>query len=218
MRPDKFTQKTQEALLEAQSQAEAYNHAQIEPEHLLLALLQQADGVAPQIVQGLGRNPGQLAAQVEADLNRRPKVYGTATQIGASQALQAAGGAQDHAGAERRRAGAAGRTRLRSGLRRAAAEAGNPAVGAGPAGASPAAQRFRRGRHGRGRCGRWPDRFPAAGGGRDCGWGVQGAVEPESDTRNGKPKVVWTLGLPFVPATLSWIVRRVWQPRLLPDT
>ena len=88
MRPDKFTQKTQEALLEAQSQAEAFNHAQIEPEHLLLALLAQSDGIAPQIVQGLGRNPGQLAAQVEAELNRRPKVYGAATQIGASQALQ----------------------------------------------------------------------------------------------------------------------------------
>jgi ATP-dependent Clp protease ATP-binding subunit ClpB len=88
MRPDKYTQKTQEALLEAQSQAEAFNHAQIEPEHLLLALLQQADGVAPQIVQGLGRNPGQLAAQIEAELSRRPKVYGTTTQVGASQALQ----------------------------------------------------------------------------------------------------------------------------------
>jgi ATP-dependent Clp protease ATP-binding subunit ClpB len=88
MRPDKFTQKTQDALLEAQAQAEAFNHAQIEPEHLLLALLQQGDGVAPQIVQGLGRNPSQLAAQVEAELTRRPKVYGTATQVGASQALQ----------------------------------------------------------------------------------------------------------------------------------
>lgn len=87
MRTDKFTQKAQEAILEAQSRAESYNHAQIEPEHLLLALLQQADGVAPQIVQGLGRNPGQLASQVEAELHRRPKVYGTATQVGVSQAL-----------------------------------------------------------------------------------------------------------------------------------
>ncbi len=99
MRPDKFTQKAQEALFEAQSLAEGYNHAQIEPEHLLLALLRQADGVAPQIVLGLGRNPGQLAAQVEAELNRRPKVYGTATQVGigqaAQRALQAAQGEAD---------------------------------------------------------------------------------------------------------------------------
>ena len=41
-------------------------------------------------MQGLGRNPGQLAAQVEAELNRRPKVYGTATQVGISQAAQRA--------------------------------------------------------------------------------------------------------------------------------
>jgi ATP-dependent Clp protease ATP-binding subunit ClpB len=90
MRLDKFTQKAQEAIFEAQSLAEAHNHAQIEPEHLLLALLQQADGVAPQVIQGLGRNPGQLAAQVEAELNRRPKVYGAATQVGVSQAAQRA--------------------------------------------------------------------------------------------------------------------------------
>jgi ATP-dependent Clp protease ATP-binding subunit ClpB len=38
----------------------------------------------------LGRNPGQLAAQVGAELNRRPKVYGAATQVGVSQAAQRA--------------------------------------------------------------------------------------------------------------------------------
>ncbi|HNS01682.1 MAG TPA: ATP-dependent chaperone ClpB [Anaerolineae bacterium] len=90
MRLDKFTQKAQEAIFEAQSLAESYYHAQVEPEHLLLALLQQADGVAPQIVMGLGRNPQQLAGQVEAELNRRPKVYGGAAQVGGSQALQRA--------------------------------------------------------------------------------------------------------------------------------
>ena len=39
MRLDRFTQRAQEAVHEAQSHAEAFNHAQIEPEHLLLALL-----------------------------------------------------------------------------------------------------------------------------------------------------------------------------------
>ncbi len=96
MRLDKLTQKAQEAIFEAQSLAESYHHAQVEPEHLLLALLQQVDGVAPQIVLGLGRNPQQLAGQVEAELNRRPKVYGGAAQVGGSQgtqrALQAAQG------------------------------------------------------------------------------------------------------------------------------
>jgi ATP-dependent Clp protease ATP-binding subunit ClpB len=88
MRLDKFTQRAQEAVHEAQSQAEAFNHAQIEPEHLLLALLQQDDGVAPQIVLGLGRNPAELQARVETELQRKPKVFGTATQVGISAALQ----------------------------------------------------------------------------------------------------------------------------------
>jgi len=60
MRLDRFTQKAQEAIFEAQEQARGYNHGQIEPEHLLLALLQQVDGVVPQIVQGLGQNPQLL--------------------------------------------------------------------------------------------------------------------------------------------------------------
>ncbi|MFZ2487386.1 MAG: ATP-dependent chaperone ClpB [Anaerolineae bacterium] len=88
MRLDKLTQKAQEAVLEAQTIAENENNAQIEPEHLLLALLQQSDGVAPQIVQALGLNPETLAAQVAAEVARRPKVYGTATQIGLSAAMQ----------------------------------------------------------------------------------------------------------------------------------
>jgi len=88
MRLDKFTQKAQEAIFEAQEQALGYNHAQIEPEHLLLALLQQADGVVPQIVQALGLSPQLLLEQVQAGLQRKPKVYGTATQVGIGPALQ----------------------------------------------------------------------------------------------------------------------------------
>ena len=82
MRLDKFTQKAQEAIFEAQEQARGYNHGQIEPEHLLLALLQQADGVVPQIVQSLGLSPQLLLEQVQAELQRKPKVYGTAMQVG----------------------------------------------------------------------------------------------------------------------------------------
>ncbi|MCB0403118.1 MAG: hypothetical protein KDD41_13605, partial [Flavobacteriales bacterium] len=41
MRIDKFTQKGQEAILEAQHLAESYNHPAIEPEHLLKALIVQ---------------------------------------------------------------------------------------------------------------------------------------------------------------------------------
>jgi len=84
---NKYTQKAQEAVLAAQALAQQYNHSQIEPEHLLLALLRQSDGVVPQIVQRLGDDAGQLAADLEAELARRPKAYGSAAQISLARAL-----------------------------------------------------------------------------------------------------------------------------------
>src|SRR5262249_562949 len=79
MNLDKFTQKAQEAVLEAQRLAGEYSQAQIEPEHLLLALLRQPDGVAPQVVGRLG-DVNALTGQVEAALPARPKVHGSNSQ------------------------------------------------------------------------------------------------------------------------------------------
>jgi len=84
---NRFTEKAQEALIQAQSLASEYSHGQIEGEHLLLALLRQSDGVVPQIVQGLGLQAPALAQQVEGDLARKSQVYGGATQIGLSRDL-----------------------------------------------------------------------------------------------------------------------------------
>jgi ATP-dependent Clp protease ATP-binding subunit ClpB len=88
MNLNKFTEKAQEAILEAQGLATQYNHSQIDPEHLLLSLLQQTDGVVPQIVQKLGGSPQALQQKLESDLAARPKVYGTTAQVGFSRALQ----------------------------------------------------------------------------------------------------------------------------------
>ena len=88
MRLDKFTQKAQEAILEAQQQATEHHHSQIEPEHLLLALLRQSDGVVPQVVQKLGKDPGALLTQLEQSLEKTPRAYGTSTQVAISAALQ----------------------------------------------------------------------------------------------------------------------------------
>ena len=88
MRLDKFTQRAQEAVVEAQSQTEAFNHAEIEPEHLLLALLQQGDGVVPQIVLGLGRNPDELQSRVETELQRKGKGLRDCHAGGISAGLQ----------------------------------------------------------------------------------------------------------------------------------
>ncbi len=88
MNLNKYTQKAQEALAQAQSLAGDYSHAQIEPEHLLLALLTQENGVAPQIVQRLGISPAALQEGLERALAGRAKAYGATVQVGLSRPLQ----------------------------------------------------------------------------------------------------------------------------------
>jgi ATP-dependent Clp protease ATP-binding subunit ClpB len=84
---NQYTQKAQQAILAAQGLAEEYNHGQVEAEHLLLALLRQGDGVAPQIINKLGGNPAALAVAVERELKKKPQVYGATTQVSLSRAL-----------------------------------------------------------------------------------------------------------------------------------
>ncbi len=85
---NRFTEKAQEAVAQAQSLAAEYSHGQIEGEHLLLALLRQSDGVVPQIVQRLGLQPDSLIQQLGGELDRRPRVYGGAAQVSLSRELQ----------------------------------------------------------------------------------------------------------------------------------
>ena len=84
---NKFTQKAQEATIAAQSLAGEDSHGQIEPEHLLLALLRQSDGIVPQIVQKLESNPGEMIQALTWELGRKPKVYGATAQVGLSRDL-----------------------------------------------------------------------------------------------------------------------------------
>jgi ATP-dependent Clp protease ATP-binding subunit ClpB len=73
----KFTEKAQDAIVEAQPLAEQHNNATVDVEHLLVALLSQAEGVVPQLVQKMGHNVGELAKQALAEVERLPKAYGT---------------------------------------------------------------------------------------------------------------------------------------------
>ena len=84
---NKFTQKAQEAIIGAQSLAGESSHGQIEPEHLLLLLLRQSDGIVPQIVQKLEANPDEMALPLEREVQRKPKVYGATAQVGLSREL-----------------------------------------------------------------------------------------------------------------------------------
>ncbi len=78
MRFDRFTEKAQEALLAAQELSRVRQHQQVDVEHLLVALLEQSDGVVPGLATGLGVDPRVLRTRLNADLERRPRVSRTA--------------------------------------------------------------------------------------------------------------------------------------------
>jgi len=78
MKLDKFTFKAQEALQNAQRLAENYNHPQIEPEHLLKALVEQEGGIIPIILDRLGVNSKIISSDLDEILENFPKLtYGT---------------------------------------------------------------------------------------------------------------------------------------------
>ncbi len=76
MRFDKFTIKAQEAIQSSQQIAERFNNQQIEPEHMMLALMEQKEGVIPSLLGKLGVNQGQLVEAFEAAVDKFPKVSG----------------------------------------------------------------------------------------------------------------------------------------------
>ncbi len=88
MNLNKFTEKAQEAILESQNLAQSLGHQTIEPEHLLLSLIRQTEGIVPKVLQKLGQNPDQLAAIIERDLQARPRVSGSNVQTGLSKRRQ----------------------------------------------------------------------------------------------------------------------------------
>ncbi|MFQ5828375.1 MAG: ATP-dependent chaperone ClpB [Candidatus Methylomirabilia bacterium] len=80
MRFDKFTVKAQEAVQTAQSLAEQQNHQAIEPEHLLLALIQQQEGVIGPLLSKLGVRPKAIRSQIEDGLQKLPQLPGAGGQ------------------------------------------------------------------------------------------------------------------------------------------
>jgi ATP-dependent Clp protease ATP-binding subunit ClpB len=88
MNLNKYTEKAQEAIVAAQQLAEKMNHAQIEPEHVLQALVAQSGGVVPDVLRKMGVDPAMVLSAIEDVLNRMPKAYGGA-QPGLSPRLRA---------------------------------------------------------------------------------------------------------------------------------
>ncbi|MDR1363552.1 MAG: ATP-dependent chaperone ClpB [Spirochaetaceae bacterium] len=87
MNYDKLTIKAQDALNEASALAQKSDHAQIESEHLLLALLEQKDGLIPPLLERIGVNPAALAGECRSCVAALPKVYGEAAQVYLSPGL-----------------------------------------------------------------------------------------------------------------------------------
>ena len=79
MNLDKYTQKSQEAILAAQHLAQEYNHQAIEPLHLLMALLVQEEGVVPALVTKVAGSSVALREEVAQELEDHSKVYGGGT-------------------------------------------------------------------------------------------------------------------------------------------
>src|SRR5271156_4662551 len=81
VRMDKLTVKAQEVLQAAQEMASRSGQQQIEPLHLLWALIAQNDGVVPPLLEKLGSSPTQLASETEKQIQRLPKVSGVSDQF-----------------------------------------------------------------------------------------------------------------------------------------
>jgi len=81
MNLEKYTQKSQEALLSAQQLARELNHQTIEPAHLLLALLRQEQGVVPAIVTKVAGSVLALREELRQELENRSKVYGSTGDV-----------------------------------------------------------------------------------------------------------------------------------------
>ncbi len=75
---NKFTEKSQEAIFSAQRIASDLSASQIEVEHLVAALLEQDEGVIPDLVRTVGASPEGLRAAFREYVENQPKVYGGA--------------------------------------------------------------------------------------------------------------------------------------------
>ncbi|MET0703217.1 MAG: ATP-dependent chaperone ClpB [Mycobacterium sp.] len=73
---NKLTQKSQEALADAQSIATRMGHVEVDGEHLFMALIDQPEGLVPRLLDQAGADSAAVRADLERELNRRPKVSG----------------------------------------------------------------------------------------------------------------------------------------------
>ena len=84
MNLEKYTQKSQEALLAAQRLAQDYQHQLVEPIHLLLALVQQEDGIVRAIITKVSGGTQAIQDELSSELAKRSKIQGTNLEVNLS--------------------------------------------------------------------------------------------------------------------------------------
>ncbi len=87
MNPNRYTEKAQEAIAAAQQLADREGHPEITPEHVLLTLVEQREGIVPEIVRKMNADPAAVAAGVRAELQKLPSARG-GSQPGLSSRLR----------------------------------------------------------------------------------------------------------------------------------
>ncbi len=84
MNLEKYTQKSQEAILAAQRLTQDYQHQVVEPIHLLLALVQQEDGIVRAIITKVSGGTRAIQEELSNELDKRPKIQGGNLEVGLS--------------------------------------------------------------------------------------------------------------------------------------
>src|SRR5213082_215392 len=76
MNINKYTEKAREAVASAIELAQQANNPQLEPEHLLVALVEQRDGIVPELLRKMKLDPASLARAARDLLKKLPQAYG----------------------------------------------------------------------------------------------------------------------------------------------
>ncbi|WP_037141437.1 ATP-dependent chaperone ClpB [Rhodococcoides fascians] len=103
MDTDSLTEKSRQALQEAQNLATKMGHTEVDGEHLLLALIEQPEGLVPRLLEQAGANLDVLQSDIERELSRRPKVSGPGAAPGQVMITQRLSRLLDAAGREANR-------------------------------------------------------------------------------------------------------------------
>lgn len=88
MNIDKYTQNAQSAIIDCQNIAIEEGHQQIDGEHLHLALLMQKEGLIPKLLKFMDVNTGEVIGAVQAEIDKLPKVAGSADNMYSTRRLQ----------------------------------------------------------------------------------------------------------------------------------